>query len=121
MKEVPIPNSRHHLLCDISTGTPRPVVPSSWQRKVFDVTHNLAHPGIRATRRLVSRKFVWKNLHKMIGEWTRHASSVNKPKYTDTRRHHWGTFRFQRVDLTTSTWIWMDHFRLHMDKLISSR
>ena len=71
VKEVPIPNSRHPLLCDVSTGTPRPVVPCTWQRKVFDVIHSLAHPGIRATRRLVSRKFVWKSLQKMVGEWTR--------------------------------------------------
>ena len=71
VKEVPIPNSHLQLLCDVSTGSPRPIVPSSWQRKVFEITHNLVHPGIRATRLLISRKFVWKNVQKMVGEWTR--------------------------------------------------
>lgn len=80
IKEMPIPNSRHRLLCDVSTDTPRPVVPSAWQRKVFDVTHNLAHPGIRATRRLISRKFVWKNLQKTVGEWTRTCVQCQKAK-----------------------------------------
>ena len=38
---------------------------------MLEITHNLVHPGIRATRLLISRKFVWKNLQKMVGEWTR--------------------------------------------------
>ena len=30
------------VLCDISMGKPRPVVPREWTRKVFDVIHNPA-------------------------------------------------------------------------------
>ena len=33
------------LLCGISTGTPRPIVPTEFRRNVFETLHNLAHPG----------------------------------------------------------------------------
>ena len=41
------------LLCDVSTGSPRPVVPPSFRKQVFDVIHKLSHPGIKGTRRLI--------------------------------------------------------------------
>ena len=42
------------VLCDVSLGTPRPIVPKSWRRRVFDIVHALAHPGARTTKRLVA-------------------------------------------------------------------
>ena len=53
------------------TGTPRPIVPPSWRRRVFDVLHNLSHPGVRASHKLVSSKFVWYGMNKHIGEWAK--------------------------------------------------
>ena len=32
------------LLCDISTGQPRPLIHADWRRRVFDTVHGLAHP-----------------------------------------------------------------------------
>ena len=46
------------ICCDISGGRWRPLVPLLWQRKVFNTIHSLAHPGIRATRRLLAARFV---------------------------------------------------------------
>ena len=37
------------VLCDVSSGQPRPIVPSSWRRKVFEAVRNLSHPSIRVT------------------------------------------------------------------------
>ena len=34
-------NSTTLLLCDVSTGHPRPLVPNSFQRQVFEAIHNL--------------------------------------------------------------------------------
>ncbi|MFN9958134.1 MAG: hypothetical protein ACK55I_33945, partial [bacterium] len=42
------------LLGDSSTGTVRPLVPRDLRRQVFEHLHGAAHPGRRATRRLVS-------------------------------------------------------------------
>ena len=49
---------QQQLLCDVSSGRRRPLVPLSWRRKVFQAVHTLAHPGIRASRRLISSRFV---------------------------------------------------------------
>ena len=57
------------LLCDVSSGQPCPIVPSSWRRKVFEAVHNLSHPSIRATRTLITRKFMWHDTNKQVGAW----------------------------------------------------
>ena len=46
------------LLCDVSLGKPRPVVPRSWTDQVFEVEHSLAHPGPCPTQRAVADRFV---------------------------------------------------------------
>ena len=46
------------LLCYISTGQPRPIVPSCFKRQVFETIHNLAHPGHPLTVKPVAQKFV---------------------------------------------------------------
>jgi len=46
------------VLCDVSTGRPRPLVATTFQREIFDLIHGLAHPSIRSTTKLVSEKFV---------------------------------------------------------------
>ena len=46
------------LLCDISTGSPRPIVPPDFKRSVFNTVHSLAHSGVKATVKLISEKFV---------------------------------------------------------------
>ena len=46
------------LMCDISTGVLRPLVPKAMRLAVFVVQHNLSHPGRRASARLVSSRFV---------------------------------------------------------------
>ena len=46
------------LLCDVSTDLPRPLVPRSFQRQVFETIHNLTYPSRKSTVKLVSQKFV---------------------------------------------------------------
>jgi cleavage and polyadenylation specificity factor subunit 1 len=40
------------LLCDVAHGVPQPVVPMQDIHAVFQVFHDLTHPGIQATQRL---------------------------------------------------------------------
>ena len=70
-KEVPFGQQGITLLCDTSTGQARPVVPVSWRRKVFDLIHDLSHPSIRATRKLISSKFIWKGMNSQVGSWAK--------------------------------------------------
>ena len=81
LQDITLSPNGSRVLCDISRGHPRPIVPVILRRRVFDQIHNLAHPGIRATKRLISERFVW---HRMAADITRwctecvpcHASKV---------------------------------------------
>ena len=68
------------LLCDISTGRPRPFVPKSFRRNIFEMIHSLSHPSIRATIQLVTEKFVWHAMKKDITAWTRTCVSCQRSK-----------------------------------------
>ena len=68
LKEIAIGYSQDFILCDTSTGQPRPVVPTSWRRNVFQAIHDLLHPSIRVTRKLVAARFVWKGISKQVRE-----------------------------------------------------
>lgn len=70
------------LLGDVSTGVFRPLVPSSLRRRVFEAIHGISHPGMRATRRLVSARFVWSSLSKQVAEWTRQCLACQRGKVT---------------------------------------
>ena len=59
---------------DITTGVFRPVVPNSFQHAVFYSVHGISHPGIRATKRLLLSRFVWKR-HVRAS----HASGARSP------------------------------------------
>ena len=71
VEDVPFENGAFTLLCDISTGVARPIVPESWRKRVFDTVHSLSHPGARTTKKLVSSKFVWHGLGRQITIWAR--------------------------------------------------
>ncbi|UYV72720.1 hypothetical protein LAZ67_10000403 [Cordylochernes scorpioides] len=51
-QQVPFCNKL--IYCDVSTGNPRPFVPENFRRQIFNSLHNLSHPGIRATRKLIT-------------------------------------------------------------------
>ena len=69
VQDVPFKNGAFTLLCDVSTGVARPIVPENWRKQVFDTVHSLSHPGARTTKKLVSSKFVWHGLGRQITIW----------------------------------------------------
>ena len=73
-----IDNSTTPLLCDVSTGHPRPLVPDNFQRQVFEAIHNLAHPGRKSTVRLVSQK--WHGLKKQVSQWAKECLACQSSK-----------------------------------------
>ena len=56
--EITLPTGELTLFCDTSTGSPRPFVPEPLHRVVFNSLHSLSHPGIRATRHLITSRYV---------------------------------------------------------------
>lgn len=72
------------ILCDESLGYPRPLVPPSLRKEVFDILHDLAHPGTRVTKRLISRDYVWHHMSRDITVWCRQCQKCQRAK---THRH----------------------------------
>merc|ERR1712228_409981 len=82
-RDVPFEDGRFTVLCDISTGKTRPVVPREWKKTVFDAIHGLAHIGTRPTLRAISQRFVWHGLKKEVTHWCKtcpdcQASKINR-------------------------------------------
>jgi hypothetical protein len=55
-----------NILGDISTGTFRPLVPPVFRQTVIRSLHEVHHPGVRATTRLVKAPFCWPKMGKDI-------------------------------------------------------
>jgi Integrase zinc binding domain/Integrase core domain len=72
------------LFGDVSTGQFRPLVPGPMRRLVFDVLHAVAHPGVRASRRLVSSRFVWPGISADVQKWAAACLTCQQAK---THRH----------------------------------
>ena len=68
------------LVCDVSTGRPRPIVPPDFRRTVLDVVHNLSHPGVKATVKTVSDKFVWHGMRKQVSRWVKECHQCQSSK-----------------------------------------
>lgn len=81
---VDVPGEAIQLYCDVSRGQPRPFLPSAFRRQAFNTVHELSHPGVRPTFRLVSQRFVWPGMQKDCREWVRSCLKCQRSKIT----HH---------------------------------
>ncbi len=70
------------ILCDVSTGVARPIIPEGHRRSVFAAVHGIGDPGVRATRRMLASRFTWRNLAKDVGDWCRDCSHCQRAKVT---------------------------------------
>ena len=77
---VPQLTSPSSLVCDNSTGTPRPFVPAAFRRAVFDSLHSLAYPGVPATQRLIAERFVWPGMNTDVRKWTKSCLQCQRSK-----------------------------------------
>jgi hypothetical protein len=66
LQTVRRPAGDAHLLGDISTGTFRPLVPPIFRQTVIRSLHEVHHPGVRATTRLVKASFCWPKMGRDI-------------------------------------------------------
>ena len=81
LEEVPLaPFGDVFIICDTSTGIQRPYVPGSFRRAIFDLMHSMSHPGIRATQRLVTSRFVWPNINSDVRKWAHSCLHCQRAK-----------------------------------------
>lgn len=76
LENVPLAMSDTTIACDVA----RPFVPSDFRRAIFDSLHRLSHPGIRATQRLVTARYVWPGMNSDIRKWARACLRCQRSK-----------------------------------------
>ena len=74
------PMGEHQLLGDVSTGEFRPLLPPQFRAAAFHSLHDIAHPGIRATCRLVSSRFCWPHMSKQVAILARSCLHCQRSK-----------------------------------------
>ena len=102
LKMISIPGSEIQLYADISTNNIRPYIPEKYRYQIFQQMHNLSHPGIRASQKLISSKFIWSNINKDIRNWTRNCLKCQSSKINRHTKSPVGKFpptssRFEHV------------------------
>lgn len=80
LKKYFIPNCETAVYCESSTNSCRPYLTPNYRKMAFDSIHNVSHPGIRATRKLVAQRFFWPGLNKDVTRWAKCCISCQKCK-----------------------------------------
>ncbi|BHF65921.1 hypothetical protein SprV_0200893500 [Sparganum proliferum] len=80
LQDVSLPTGTGTITCDLSTGHERPFVPATLRRQVFNALHNLSHPGVRTTVKLITDRFVWPNINRDVRPWTRSCLPCQRAK-----------------------------------------
>lgn len=57
IKQLLSPLCNKTIYCNISDKQVRPYLPHKFRKIAFDTVHNISHPGIRATRKMVTKRF----------------------------------------------------------------
>jgi hypothetical protein len=68
------------LLCDISRGGFRPLVPLVDRPAVFAAFHGLAHAGTQATKRLIATRVMWRGLNSDVTAWVKNCQQCERAK-----------------------------------------
>ena len=84
LQATQIPTSEETIICNISTGVPRPFIPTKFRHNIFNSLHSLFYPSIRATRRLITARYVWHNINSDVCKW---AQSCTVCQQSKVQRH----------------------------------
>ncbi|CAH8625724.1 unnamed protein product [Heterobilharzia americana] len=102
------------ITCDVSKGKPRPFVPLSMRRLVFSKMHGISHPGIRATVKLITDRYVWPKMNRDLRQWSRACLACQRSKVQRHILSPTGRFSHRMADLTIYTLTSLDHYLRQM-------
>ena len=68
------------LWCDKSTSSPRPYVPPSLRDSIVASLHNLSHPGVKNTSKLVKQRYFWSLMDKDVKGFVKHCVNCQQAK-----------------------------------------
>jgi len=77
-----VPFGTVQVLCDTNGHHPRPVIPLGHRHQVFDTFHGMAHPGAKATRRIMGQRVIWSCMSKDVNQWVKDCQACSRAKVT---------------------------------------
>lgn len=68
------------LWCNTSLPEPRPFIPVDLRMSIFNNHHNLSHPGVKSSLRIIKARYYWPDLDRDIRRWTRECTMCQQAK-----------------------------------------
>lgn len=100
-REIFLPTCEKSIVCNMLDRRVRPYLPEKFRKIAFDMIHNISHPGIRTTRKLITNKFYWPSMNKQIGMWAKTCIKCQRSKVQRHTKSQLGTFqsgnRFEHI------------------------
>ena len=91
------------LICETSTATPRPYIPYSLRKLIFDSFHSLHHPGTKSSVHIIKSRYYWPQMDKDIKAWVKECQGCQTAKVNRHTKTEISTFysggRFQTVHI----------------------
>lgn len=94
----------YDIYCETSTGKNRPFVTEPLRHAIFDALHNLSHPSVRASRKLISTRYFWPGENTDIAKWAKSCIACQKSKVHRHTKSELGKFeipsgRFEHIHI----------------------
>lgn len=81
IEPVRIPSISRPVYCDVSVNNRiRPFVPEKHRTSIIQHFHGLAHPGTKATRKLICDRFVWASMNRDINQFVQACVDCQRSK-----------------------------------------
>lgn len=80
LEKLPIPGSHRKIICDTATRSVRPFVTKTYRQQVFQSLHGMAHPGVKATVKLISQRYVWPKIQSDCRSWAQACVPCQRSK-----------------------------------------
>ena len=79
-QSIAIPDASLKLLCDVTTGTPRSLLPTQFRKPICHKLRSMSHPAVKASRSLLASRFVWPKMHHDIKLWVQQCLPCQQSK-----------------------------------------
>lgn len=104
LRKIQIPNCSSEVYCDVSTDNIRPYIPTILRKRIFHQFHDISHPGIRTSRKLVRKNFVWPSMNRDCLIFSKSCLNCQRSKIHKHTKSAIGQFippgdRFQEISI----------------------
>lgn len=104
LKKLTLPGSSNAMYCDVSTGAVRPFVTKKHRQAAVSQLHDMCHPGVRTTTKLVRDRFVWPRMAYDIKNIVKACTKCQLSKVTRHSKSPLGQYdldsaRFERIHI----------------------